>query len=180
MRAPDVRGAGRWGQRALYRQASRGLRQFLYAIAAELGGRPGSRLCRKLAVPAGRMRLLQLLRVPPALRRAPRVLGVDEFAFRRGCTYGTILVDVQKRRPIDVLPDRTSETLASWLVGDPGVEIVCRDRAGAYTRAIKEAAPHALEVADRWQCAMRRLVVSPTQSGRIWREVLGSDGLPKP
>ncbi|MFC9534925.1 ISL3 family transposase [Streptomyces sp. NPDC056975] len=133
-----------------YRQASTGLRQFLYAIAAELGGRPGSRLCRKISVPAGRMRLLQLLHAPPVSQQAPRVLGVDEFAFRRGCTYGTILVDVEKRRPIDVLPDRTSETLASWLVAHPGVEIVCRDRASAYTRAIREAAPHALELADRW------------------------------
>lgn len=96
------------------------------------------------------MRLLQLLHAPPVLRQSPRVLGVDEFAFRQGCTYGTILVDVEKRRPIDVLPDRTSETLASWLVAHPGVQIVCRDRASAYTRAIKEAAPHALEVADRW------------------------------
>lgn len=133
-----------------YRQASTGLRQLLHAIATELGGRPGSRFCRKIAVPAGRMRLLQLLHAPSVPQRAPRILGVDEFAFRRGCTYGTILVDVEKRRPIDVLPDRTSETLASWLVNHPGVEIICRDRASSYTRAIKEAAPHAVEVADRW------------------------------
>lgn len=133
-----------------YRQASTGLRQLLHAIATELGGRPGSRLCRKIAVPAGRMRLLQLLHAPSVPQRAPRILGVDEFAFRRGCTYGTILVDVEKRRPIDVLPDRTSETFASWLVNHPGVEIICRDRASSYTRAIKEAAPHAVEVADRW------------------------------
>ncbi len=133
-----------------YRQASTGLRQLLHAIATELGGRPGSRLCRKMGVPAGRMRLLQLLHAPPVAQRAPRILGVDEFAFRRGRTYGTILVDVEKRCTVDVLPDRTSETLASWLVAHPGVEIVCRDRASAYTRAIKEAAPHAVEVADRW------------------------------
>ncbi|WP_245727844.1 ISL3 family transposase [Streptomyces vietnamensis] len=133
-----------------HRQASMGLCQLLHAITIELGGRPGSRLCRKTGVPAGRMRLLKLLHAPPVAQRAPRILGVDEFAFRRGHTYGTILVDVEKRRPVDVLPDRTSETLASWLVAHPGVEIVCRDRASAYTRAIKEAAPLAMEVADRW------------------------------
>lgn len=61
-----------------------------------------------------------------------------------------MLVDVEAGRVVDVLPDRTSETFADWLRTHPGVEIVCRDRATAYTRAVKEAAPHALEVADRW------------------------------
>jgi transposase len=82
--------------------------------------------------------------------RAPRVLGVDEFAFRKGKTYGTLLVDIEASRVVDVLPDRTSETFAHWLRNHPGVEIVCRDRATAYTKAIKEAALHATEVADRW------------------------------
>jgi hypothetical protein len=78
------------------------------------------------------------------------VLGVDEFAFRKGCTYGTVLVDVEAGRVVDVLPDRTSETFAAWLTEHPGAEIICRDRATAYTKAVREAAPHALEVADRW------------------------------
>jgi transposase len=82
--------------------------------------------------------------------RAPRVLGVDEFAFRKGCTYGTVLVDVEAGRVVDMLPDRTSETFAAWLTERPGAEIICRDRASAYTKAVKEAAPHALEAADRW------------------------------
>ncbi|MFI7406040.1 ISL3 family transposase [Streptomyces sp. NPDC049541] len=77
-------------------------------------------------------------------------LGVDEFAFRKGCTYGTVLVDVESGRVVDVLPDRTSETFATWLTEHPGVEIICRDRATAHTKAVKEAAPNALEVADRW------------------------------
>ncbi|MGW6403344.1 ISL3 family transposase [Streptomyces sp. NPDC055134] len=76
------------------------------------------------------------------------MLGVDEFAFRKGCTYGTVLVDVEAGRVVDVLPHRTSETFADWLRAHPGVEIVCRDRATAY-RAVIEAAPHVLEVADR-------------------------------
>ncbi|WP_329331334.1 transposase [Streptomyces sp. NBC_00663] len=75
---------------------------------------------------------------------------MDEFAFRKGCTYGTVLVDVEAGRVVDVLPDRTSETFAAWLAEHPGAEIICRDRATAYTRAAREAAPHALEVADRW------------------------------
>ncbi|MFI5689550.1 transposase [Streptomyces sp. NPDC051636] len=82
--------------------------------------------------------------------RAPRALGVDEFAFRKGCTYGTVLVDVEAGRVVDVLPDRPSETFAAWLKEHPGAEIICRDRATAYTKAVREAAPDALEVADRW------------------------------
>ncbi|MBO0653793.1 transposase [Streptomyces triculaminicus] len=118
-----------------YRRSSIGLKGWLRSIAAELGGRAGERLCRRLRLAAGRTRLLDLLEAPPVPERSPRVLGVDEFAFRRGCTYGTILVDVEAGTVVDVLPDRTSETFATWLRQHPGAEIICRDRASAYTRA---------------------------------------------
>ncbi|MEV7595854.1 ISL3 family transposase [Kitasatospora sp. NPDC089797] len=131
-------------------RSSVGLKEWLRAVATELGGRAGERLCHKLSIAAGRTRLLGLLEAPEAPERAPRVLGVDEFAFRRGRTYGTILIDVETGRVVDVLPDRTSETFAAWLHKHPGAEIICRDRATVYTRAIKEAAPDAIEVADRW------------------------------
>ncbi|MEU8795745.1 hypothetical protein [Streptomyces sp. NPDC048643] len=75
-------------------------------MAVELGGRPGERLCRKLKLAAGRTRLVGLLEEPPQPEWAPRVLGVDGFAFRRGRRYG----DVEGGRVVDVLPDRTSET----------------------------------------------------------------------
>ncbi|KOG08233.1 hypothetical protein ADK34_39275 [Streptomyces viridochromogenes] len=133
-----------------YRRASLGLKAWLYQVAVELGGRPGERLCRRMHLTAGRTRLLELLVPPPVPQRAPRVLGVDEFAFRRGRAYGTILVDVEAGQVVDVLPDRTSETFAAWLREHPDAEIICRDRASAYTRAIKEAAPDAVEVTDRW------------------------------
>ncbi|MFE4959836.1 ISL3 family transposase [Streptomyces sp. NPDC056653] len=133
-----------------YRRSSLGLKKWLHAVAVELGGRPGERLCRKMHLAAGRSRLLELLESPPVPERAPRVLGVDEFAFRKGCTYGTVLVDVEAGQVVDVLPDRTSETFADWLRDHSGVEVICRDRSSAYARAVKEAAPHALEVADRW------------------------------
>ncbi|GLW75127.1 hypothetical protein Kpho02_74240 [Kitasatospora phosalacinea] len=99
---------------------------------------------------ADRTRLLGLLEAPEVPKRAPRVLGVDEFAFRRGRTWGTLLGDVESGRVVDVLPDRTSETFAARLREHPGAEIVCRDRAGAYGRAVKEAAPGAIKAADRW------------------------------
>nr|WP_257033737.1 ISL3 family transposase [Streptomyces sp. Ag109_G2-15] len=133
-----------------HRRSSTGLTGWLWSIAIELGGRPAARLCRRLQLVAGRTRLLRLLTAAPVPDRAPRVLGVDEFAFRTGCAYGTVLVDVEAGRVVDVLPNRTSETFAAWLTKHPGAEIICRDRATAYTKAVKEAAPHALEVADRW------------------------------
>jgi transposase len=107
------------------------------------------------------MRLLGHLQAPAVPDRAPRVLGVDEFAFRRGRRYGTILVDVETHQLVDVLPDRTSETLAAWLHDQAGAEVVCRDRASAYTRAVKEAAPDATEVADRWHL-LRNTCHSPS------------------
>ncbi|MGW7545499.1 Tn3 family transposase [Streptomyces sp. NPDC054770] len=132
-----------------YRRASTSLKSWLRSIAVELGGRAGDRLCRRSQPAAGRTRLLGHLERPPVPKRSPHVLGVDEFAFRKGCTHGTVLVDVEASRVVDVLPDRTAETFATWLTEHPGAEIICRDRATAYTRAVKEAAPDALEVADR-------------------------------
>ncbi|KJY41963.1 hypothetical protein VR41_10000 [Streptomyces sp. NRRL B-1568] len=133
-----------------HRRSSTGLTGWLRSIAIELGGRPAARLCRRLRLTAGRTRLLGLLTAPAVPDRAPWVLGVDEFAFRKGCTYGTVLVDVEAGRVVDVLPDRTSETFTAWLTEHPGAEVICRDRATAYTKAVKQAVPNALEVADRW------------------------------
>ncbi|MFF4121744.1 transposase [Streptomyces sp. NPDC001714] len=84
---------------------------------------------------------------------------MDEFAFRKGCTYGTVLVDVEAGRVVDVLPDRSSETFAAWLTEHPGAEIICRDRATAYTKAVKEPplTPWKSRIAGTCcRCAVRR------------------------
>ncbi|WP_307180243.1 ISL3 family transposase [Streptomyces canus] len=133
-----------------YSRAGPGVKELWRSVALVAGGRPGMWLCNSLAVPTGKARLLGQLHTPEVPARSPRVLGVDDFAFRRSRTYGTILVDVEKSAPVDLLADRTSATLAVWLTAHPGVEIVCRDRDSGYSRAIKEAAPDATEVADRW------------------------------
>ena len=95
--------------------------------------------------------LLRLIRATPDTPLpTPRILGVDDFAFRRRRTYGTILIDLEKRLPVDLLPDREAESLARWLMAHPGVELVSRDRGGDYAKGIKEGAPDAKQIADRW------------------------------
>src|SRR5262249_30120649 len=80
----------------------------------------------------------------------PRVLGLDDFARCRGRLYGSILVDGETHRVVDLLPERTAETVATWLQSHPGVEIVTRDRSTEYARGVSEGAPDAIQVADRW------------------------------
>ena len=127
------------------------LRRLLEAIGLALAGRAGARMTTRLATPVSRMTLLRLVRALPehVPKQIPEI-GIDDFAFRRGHVYGTIVIDMANHHPVDVLPDRTSETVQTWLKAHQGVQIVCRDRAGAYAEAVRLAAPNATQVADRW------------------------------
>jgi len=140
------------GTVARYARRSYRSSEALNWITVALGGRSGARLARRLGLLASRSTLLRELhhRAAAVPVTAPRVLGIDDWAWKKGHRYGTILCDLEKRKVIDLLPDQEAETVASWLRQHPGTEIVSRDRGEIYAEATRRAAPRAVQVADRW------------------------------
>jgi hypothetical protein len=130
-----------------YARRTQRLRADLEAIGLVLGGRPGSRLSVRQKKPTSRSTLLRLVRaLPDPPIESPRALGVDEFAFRRGRRYGTILVDASEHNVIDLLEDPSAEALVGWLSEHPDAEVICRDRDGVYASAATRGAPGAIQV----------------------------------
>jgi transposase len=123
----------------------------LRGIGLALGGQAGARLAAHLRLPTSPATLLRLVRAapmpqPPALR----AVGVDEWAWRRGHRYGTILVNLADHRVVDLLPDRSAASVAAWLARYPTISVVCRDRSDLYADGIRRGAPEAVQVVDRF------------------------------
>jgi transposase len=143
-RLPDVAARARKTDR---------LEEALLAIALELGGRAGARLALELGIVAARDALLRRIKAAPLPEVGKvRVLGVDDFAFKKGSTYGTILVDLEEHKVVDLLPERSQESLVGWFESHPasGVEVATRDRSNIYREGLSKGAPKATHVTDRW------------------------------
>jgi len=163
-------------------------------VAFALGGEAGARLLAIMGMAVSPDTLLRLIRkAPEPEMTTPRVLGVDDWAKRKGQSYGTILVDMEKRQTIDLLPERSAESLATWLKAHPGVEVISRDRGTDYIKGVTDGAPDAIQVADRWHLlsnlkdTLKRLLESkraclkaaaePDESSEYKQEIASSTGV---
>ena len=154
------------------------LETIVHHLGLALGGRPAAAFADRLMMPVSNDTLLRVVR-----RRTeqPRdklaIIGIDDFAFRRGQRYGTIVCDLERRRPVTLLPDREQATSQAWLANHPSIVTVARDRGGGYGEAIAKALPHADQVADRWHLmenASRAFLDAVSKSLRHIRKTVGS------
>jgi transposase len=139
------------GVTSSYSRRTDRLTEVLWHLGQVAGGSPGARLSNHLRMPISRQSLLRLLRRKVEdVAHTPRVIGLDDWAKRKGQTYGTIVVDLEQHCVVELLDTRDAQSVADWLRSHPQLEVVASDRSNEYTRGIREGAPQAVQVADRW------------------------------
>jgi transposase len=164
------------------------VREIIRLIGYSAGGLAGSRILQRLAVPVSDDTVLRTVKCSdnaPA-NDAIRSLGVDDWAWRKGQSYGTIFVDLDRHRVVDLLPDRSTEGVKTWLERHPGIEIISRDRCGIYAEAAQQGAADALQVADRFHlimnlsAAIERALEERTAELRLSSDVQQPDSVETP
>jgi transposase len=139
------------GLAAPFARRSLPLQQALERVGFALGGEAGARLARCFGMPTSPDTLLRLIRAAPLPEPdQPRVIGLDDWAYKRGLHYGSIVCDLERHRVIDLLPGRSADSVAAWLQAHASVEVAARDRSGLYADGIARGAPTVIQVADRW------------------------------
>jgi transposase len=159
------------------------LQEALSQLGLLMGGQAGARLGNELGINGSRDTILRLVRRHPLPNGpAPRIIGLDDWSWKRRLRYGTLICDLERSVPIEVLPDRSVETVAAWLAAHPTVELVSRDGSSEYASAIKKGAPQARQVSDRWHltknlagCVSVVLAASLTEIRRAVHPILPAE-----
>lgn len=151
-----------------YARLSMRLHNVFRRVALNVGGEPGKRLPRAFGISTSGDKLVSLVHeAEPPTAASFRIIVVDDFAVRRGQTYGTVIVDLETPKPVDLLPDRSAQTLVAWLEFRTEIEVISRNRSTEFERGICLGAPDATQVLDRWHVLkdLREATV-PERDGR--------------
>lgn len=136
---------------SLYQRVTDRLREKLLKVALLMGGNPGAVLCQTLNIETSSSSLIRYIHKEKTNQPlSPTHIGIDDWAYKKGHTYGTAIVDLKKRSVIDLLPDRESCSVEKWLADHPGIKVVTRDRFSNYSKGVSMGAPTCKQVADRW------------------------------
>jgi transposase len=168
---------------APHHQRTRRMDLVVQLIGHSLGGRPAEKLMCRLGMAVSDDTILRHLKTtaPPAHSAEQlRVVGIDDWAWKKGQNYGTILVDLERRKVADLLPERSAEQLAEWLQQHASVEIVSRDRFGLYARGAQKGAPQAHQLADRFHLLMNLKEAVEHELSRHRRQLVCGSPTPLP